>query len=133
MASPAETAKSWVGMADGKIAEPVLRDEILHYDMDSLALQMTQRRVVEESKNSKTPGPATSIFKVVGTELQQQYYHLMTGLKGTQGFGWEGDSFGQEELETVRDWLFYRAASIYSGSNEIQRNIIAKRVLGLPD
>jgi alkylation response protein AidB-like acyl-CoA dehydrogenase len=133
VASPAETAKSWVGMADGKIAEPVLRDEILHYDMDSLALQMTQRRVVEESKNSKTPGPATSIFKVVGTELQQQYYHLMTGLKGTQGFGWEGDSFGQEELETVRDWLFYRAASIYSGSNEIQRNIIAKRVLGLPD
>ena len=101
--------------------------------MDSLALQMTQRRVVEESQNSKTPGPATSIFKVVGTELQQQYYHLMTGLKGPQGFGWEGDSFGQEELETVRDWLFYRAASIYSGSNEIQRNIIAKRVLGLPD
>jgi alkylation response protein AidB-like acyl-CoA dehydrogenase len=131
--SVADTAKSWLGVAEGKIAEPTVRDQVLHYDMDSLALQMTQRRVVEESRNSKTPGPATSIFKVVGTELQQQYYHLMTGLKGTQGFGWEGESFGQEELETVRDWLFYRAASIYSGSNEIQRNIIAKRVLGLPD
>lgn len=131
--SLAEAAKSWLGVADGKIAEPILRDEVLHYDMDSLALQLTQRRVVEESSSGKTPGPATSIFKVVGTELQQQYYHLMTGLKGTQGFGWEGDSFGQEELDTVRDWLFFRAASIYSGSNEIQRNIIAKRVLGLPD
>jgi alkylation response protein AidB-like acyl-CoA dehydrogenase len=133
LTSLAGTAKSWVGVTDGKIADPAARDQVLHYDMDSLALQLTQRRVVEESRNSKTPGPATSIFKVVGTELQQQYYHLMTGLKGTQGFGWEGDSFGQEELETVRDWLFYRAASIYSGSNEIQRNIIAKRVLGLPD
>lgn len=131
--SLAEAAKSWLGVADGKIAEPMVRDEVLHYDMDSLALQLTQRRVVEESSSGKTPGPATSIFKVVGTELQQQYYHLMTGLKGTQGFGWEGDSFGQEELDTVRDWLFFRAASIYSGSNEIQRNIIAKRVLGLPD
>lgn len=131
--SLAEAAKSWLGVADGKIAEPIIRDEVLHYDMDSLALQLTQRRVVEESSSGKTPGPATSIFKVVGTELQQQYYHLMTGLKGTQGFGWEGDSFGQEELDTVRDWLFFRAASIYSGSNEIQRNIIAKRVLGLPD
>jgi alkylation response protein AidB-like acyl-CoA dehydrogenase len=41
--------------------------------------------------------------------------------------------FEGHELSATRDWLFYRAASIYSGSNEVQRNIIAKRVLGLPD
>ena len=41
--------------------------------------------------------------------------------------------FSEQELQSTRDWLYYRAASIYSGSNEVQRNIIAKRVLGLPD
>ncbi|MEJ2132469.1 MAG: acyl-CoA dehydrogenase family protein, partial [Gammaproteobacteria bacterium] len=45
----------------------------------------------------------------------------------------EGDTFSGEERENVRTWLSSRAMSIYSGSNEIQRNIIAKRVLGLPD
>ena len=44
-----------------------------------------------------------------------------------------GDVYQADELETTKNWLFYRAASIYSGSNEVQRNIIAKRVLGLPD
>ena len=57
----------------------------------------------------------------------------MTSLRGTQGYGWEGDSFSNAELESTKQWLVSRAASIYSGSNEIQRNIIAKRVLGLPD
>jgi len=47
--------------------------------------------------------------------------------------GWTGDEFTGRSLMDTRGWLSNRAASIYSGSNEIQRNIIAKRVLGLPD
>jgi alkylation response protein AidB-like acyl-CoA dehydrogenase len=54
-------------------------------------------------------------------------------MRGFQGVGWDGDAFTPEELEGTRSWLSDRAASIYSGSNEIQRNIVAKRVLGLPD
>ena len=54
-------------------------------------------------------------------------------MRGTQGLGWEGDGFSRRELEDTRTFLANRAASIYSGSNEIQRNIVAKRVLGLPD
>jgi alkylation response protein AidB-like acyl-CoA dehydrogenase len=65
--------------------------------------------------------------------LQQDYYELQTSLRGTDGYGWEGDQFEQDALGLTRNWLYYRAASIYSGSNEVQRNIIAKRVLGLPD
>ena len=52
--------------------------------------------------------------------------------RGFQGLGWEGDEFGDDELEDVRGWLFGKAATIYGGSTEIQNNIIAKRVLGLP-
>ena len=50
-----------------------------------------------------------------------------------QGLGWEGDGFASDELESTRSWLRDRAMTIYGGSNEIQLNIIAKRVLGLPD
>ena len=57
----------------------------------------------------------------------------MCKIRGTQGIGWEGASFNEDEIEWTRAWLSNRAASIYSGTNEIQRNIIAKRVLGLPD
>ena len=88
---------------------------------------------MEESADGGTPGPATSIFKVMSTDLEKIHYDLATSLKGLQGFGWSGDSFSDSELEDLRQLLSSRAASIYSGSNEIQRNIIAKRVLGLPD
>ena len=68
-----------------------------------------------------------------GTELQQEKSQLMCQLRGTQGLGWSGEMFDDEAKEWTRTWLSNRAASIYSGTNEIQRNIIAKRVLGLPD
>ncbi|XOV86857.1 MAG: acyl-CoA dehydrogenase family protein [Pseudomonadota bacterium] len=126
-------AKEYIGESGGKIANPSMRDRVAHYDMDSRALKLTQRRVVEESADGATPGPATSIFKVMSTDLEKIYYDLATSLRGSQGFGWEGESFNQQELEQLRTLLSSRAASIYSGSNEIQRNIIAKRVLGLPD
>ena len=96
-------------------------------------LNLTKRRVIEESADGSTPGPATSIFKVMTTDLEKIQYDLATSLRGSQGFGWDGDTFSEPELEDLRLLLSSRAASIYSGSNEIQRNIIAKRVLGLPD
>jgi len=88
---------------------------------------------VQEAEDGNTPGPATSIFKMYGTELEQDKSSLMCEIRGTRGIGWEGSSFDSDEIEWTRSWLSNRAASIYSGTNEIQRNIIAKRVLGLPD
>jgi alkylation response protein AidB-like acyl-CoA dehydrogenase len=52
---------------------------------------------------------------------------------GSQGYGWEGASFNDKELEATRTFLSSRAITIYGGTNEIQMNIVAKRVLGLPD
>jgi alkylation response protein AidB-like acyl-CoA dehydrogenase len=118
--------------ADGKFAEPALRRDIIRHAMDSRAFRLTQRRTVEESSGS-TPGPATSIFKMYGTELQQQRSALLVKIRGFRGIGWGGDAFSDDEIEGLRSYLGERAASIYSGSNEIQRNIVAKRVLGLPD
>lgn len=118
---------------DGKIADPAIRDQVLANNMNGAAFRLTQRRTVQESQDGNTPGPATSIFKMYGTELQQEKADLMCQIRGTQGYGWTGDSFDEDSREWTRTFLSTRAASIYSGSNEIQRNIIAKRVLGLPD
>ena len=52
---------------------------------------------------------------------------------GHQGLGWTGEDFDKEELETVRTWLSGKATTIFGGSQEVQSNIVSKRILGLPD
>ena len=128
-------ARSCFDSAQGPIADAAYRNELLKYEMDNRVFRIAQRRAVEESEGG-TPGAVTSIFKVYGSELQQAYYDLMLRMRGVRGYGdvmADNNQFEASELETTKDWLHYRAASIYSGSNEVQRNIIAKRVLGLPD
>jgi alkylation response protein AidB-like acyl-CoA dehydrogenase len=52
---------------------------------------------------------------------------------GAQGLGWDGADYTEDELTAIRGWLSGKAASIYSGSHEVQNNVISKRLLGLPD
>ena len=126
-------AKKYLGVQDGRIADDAVRERVVAHNINEQAFRLTQRRTVEEAKDGRTPGPATSIFKMYGTELQQDKSSLFVQMRGTQGLGWEGDGFNAREVGDTRAFLAGRAASIYSGSNEIQRNIVAKRVLGLPD
>ena len=126
-------AKEYAGEHDGRIADAALRTRVIEHNINNQAYRLTQRRTVEEAKDGRTPGPATSIFKMYGTELQQDKSSLLVEMRGTRGLGWEGNGFDNAEIGDTRAFLANRAASIYSGSNEIQRNIIAKRVLGLPD
>ena len=125
-------AKAALGEAGGKIADPVRRAQVLAHEMNSRAFRLCQRRAVEESDGG-APGPVSSIFKICESELKQQHDDLLTKMLGVRGLGADLQGFSAAEREATRQWLFYRAFSIYSGSNEIQRNIIAKRVLGLPD
>jgi len=125
-------AKRRLGEREGRIADESYRSEVLAYEMNNEVFRLAQKRAVEESDGG-TPGPVTSIFKVYGSELQQDYYDLLIRMRGSGGPVVDPHQFDDAELTSVRNWLYYRAGSIYSGSNEIQRNIIAKRVLGLPD
>ena len=127
-----EEAKRLLGEVDGRIGDDGYRNEVLAYEMNNQVFTLAQKRAVEESDGG-TPGPVTSIFKVYGSELSQDYYDLLIRMRGSAGPVVDRENFSADELETVKDWFFSRAGSIYSGSNEIQRNIIAKRVLGLPD
>jgi alkylation response protein AidB-like acyl-CoA dehydrogenase len=125
-----DLAKHYAG-AD-VIADAVLRDEIVVNEMQKRAFNLTQARAVAESE-ADTPGAATSIFNYIEAEYVKDQLELQNRIRGTQAFGWEGDSFTSEEIGMCRLNLEAKSISIAGGSNEIQLNIIAKRVLGLPD
>ena len=119
--------------AEGRIADPVLRDRIAAYAMRDHAFQLTRRRLAEEQAATGSPGPASALIKLVATELNQTRLELMLSSAGTAALGWEGEGFGADELRLTRDWLRSKANTIEGGTSEVQLNIIAKRVLGLPD
>jgi alkylation response protein AidB-like acyl-CoA dehydrogenase len=72
-------------------------------------------------------------MKICGSELKQRRWELACRIAGPQALGWEPPGFDQTELDMTRDWLRTRANTIEGGTSEIQLNIIAKRVLGLPE
>jgi alkylation response protein AidB-like acyl-CoA dehydrogenase len=130
--SLSELARTYTGERDGTLADAVLRDRIAQQEMDTRAFRLTQRRAAEEAKDG-SPGPASAMFKYYGTELNKRKFELLLQCAGTQALGWEGEGFAADELRLAREWLRSKANSIEGGTSEIQLNIIAKRVLGLPD
>jgi alkylation response protein AidB-like acyl-CoA dehydrogenase len=131
--TPEALAKRYVGESNGRIANPELRDAIARFGIDQRAFALTRQRTAEESKAGAPPGPASAMFKYYATELNKRRYELMLDSAGTEMLGWEGDGFEPDNLRTTRDWLRAKANTIEGGTSEIQLNIIAKRVLGLPD
>ena len=129
----ADLAKQYTGEIDARIADQGTREKVLQHSMRERAFQLTARRVAQENQSGKTPGAATSIFKLVGANLARNATELKSEMMGTNGIGWEGEEFSDKELETTRNWLNSRAVTIYGGTNEVQMNIISKRVLGLPE
>lgn len=129
-----DLARQYVGGAEGRLPDEGFRERILSHSMTERAFQLTAQRAGEENRSGKTPGEATSIFKLVGSTLARDGAELKATLMGSQGIGWgDSGSFTSTELETTKNWLSNRAVTIYGGTNEVQMNIIAKRVLGLPD
>ena len=130
----ADLAKQYVGVDDtGRIADGDLRSRITQHKMEEQALRQTVRRAAAESRGNSSPSAATSIMKNVSMKVMQDRSELTVEIMGSQGLGWSGDGYTPEELETVRGWLAGKAGSIYGGTQEVQNNIISKRILNLPD
>ena len=89
-----EYALQYVGKdANGKVADPVLRNQILAHRMSDKAFGLTMRRSVEESATGTAPGAVSSMFKYYGTEQNKGKYELLLNVLGTQSLGWQGDAF----------------------------------------
>jgi alkylation response protein AidB-like acyl-CoA dehydrogenase len=128
-----QVAKQFAGEEQGKIADPILRSRVAAFLMDQQAFQLTRRRAAEEAEAGAPPGPLSAMFKLQATELNKRRYEMLLEAEGFQGLGWEGEGFTSDELRFTREWLRSKANSIEGGTSEVQLNIIAKRVLGLPD
>lgn len=129
-----DLARKYVGTSeDGKLADADLRARISDHMMKAQAQRLTTQRVIAEAKGNHKVSAAASILKNAASAVSQEKDELTLEILGHQGLGWEGDEFESHELAAVRGWLSAKAMSIYGGSFEIQNNIIAKNILGLPE
>jgi alkylation response protein AidB-like acyl-CoA dehydrogenase len=130
-------AKEWarsVSVGEGTLLDdPLVATRIIELENELLALELTALRVVAHSADGK-PHPASSVLKLKGTELQQAVSELVVDLAGpasvASGAGDDSDLPGWTRTATPV-YLNLRKASIYGGSNEVQRQIIARTILGL--
>ena len=129
------------------IRNPRFREKLAAAEVELKALEMTQLRVVaaERGREKGKPDPASSVLKIKGSEIQQMTTELLLDVVGPYALPYraepeEGaDDHGTNEPPIGPDWAAsvaptyfnWRKVSIYGGSNEIQRNIIAKAILGL--
>ncbi len=132
--TPVQAALEYVGTdSEGKVANRALRDQLVQHEMKYRALGLTHFRSFEEKMSDAGEGNIPMIMKYVGTECTKEREETLIAMLGTQGLGWEGEGFNDDELLATRGWLFSKALSIAGGSSEVQLNIIAKRILGLPE
>src|SRR5690242_10068928 len=112
--------------------------KVAEVEVDLTALEFTELRALAAEAKGRPPGPESSILKIKGTEIQQRITELTLEAVGTYAYP-DAHAFGENEYPPGPEnavgaagvYFNMRKASIYGGSNEIQRNIIAKAVLGL--
>ena len=129
-----EAAKANVGVDEqGRLADADLRRRITDHLMENRAFQLTMKRAADDARAANGPSNTAAIMKYAGAKIAQERNELMLEAMGHQGLGWDGDAFSEQELAAVRSMLRSKANSIEGGTSEINLNIVAKRVLGLPD
>lgn len=128
-----ELATNYLGTDEGKISHSDLRERIISHNINEASYQLTVRRSFEQAATSEAPSFLSSLFKFIGTEQNMRRQDLTMETLGLQGLGWQGDGYSPLERGSTRAWLRSKANSIEGGTSEVQLNIIAKRVLGLPD
>lgn len=128
-----DLVSDYVGMQGGKLADPALRRWLIQHEMNTHAQQVTQRRAIAEL-HSRAPGFTSSAVKLTNALNIQDGDELLLAAKGSRAFYADAESGATEdELEATRKWLYQKSLTIAGGTKEVQLNIIAKRVLGLPD
>ncbi len=129
-----------IARAEGMYNDFRFRDEIAKLDVDVVALEMMVLRVLSAEKSGKQSLDVAGLLKIRGSEIQQRYSELMMLAAGPYSLpliheameaGWQGDAVGALYCAPLASTYFnMRKTTIYGGSNEVQRNIVAQTVLG---
>ncbi len=123
-------ATELIGSHGGVMKNGLLRADIVRHDMDWTAFLLTLERARDEAKAGAGSGAASSLLKYYGTELNKDRLELTMAIRGLSGLLWEDDQSGEPPVS--RGWLRTKGNSIEGGTSEIQLDIIARRILGLP-
>ncbi len=119
-----------LGLDNGRLSNPVLRTDIARFEIDEVCHQLTMERARDEAKAGASLGPAASMFKYYGTELNKRRHELLMSVGSLDALVWAGTQNNDGLLPRL--WLRSKGNSIEGGTSEIQLNIVAKRILGLP-
>ena len=129
-----------IAKAEGVYDDSRFRDQIALLEVDIVALEMMVLRVLSAEKSGKQSLDVAGLLKIRGSEIQQRYAELMMLAGGpySRAFvseameaGWQGDQVGAAHIAPLASTFFnMRKTTIYGGSNEVQRNIVAQTVLG---
>ena len=129
-----------IAKAENLYNDARFRDQIALLEVDIVALEMMILRVISAEKSGKHSLDIAGLMKIRGSEIQQRYTELMMLAGGPYSVpfireamdaGWQGDYFGVRHCAPLAaNYFNYRKTTIYGGSNEVQRNIVAQTVLG---
>ena len=118
-------------VARNGLDDPILRAELAMFDVDALAYAAMGEKFLDEAKVGKAHPAQPNMMKYAGTEINKRRHELLMAAGGSAALEW--DSERSRHGDIARTWLRTKANSIEGGTSEVQLNIIAKRILELPN
>jgi acyl-CoA dehydrogenase len=126
-----QIAADTLGSQGGVLADAGLRADIARFEIDAIAFQLALERSGDLLKAGQASPAVSSMVKFYSAELNQRRHELLMAAGGSAALEWEGER--SRGGERARNWLRSKGNSIEGGTNEVQLNVIAKRILDLPD
>ncbi|MGO4154578.1 acyl-CoA dehydrogenase family protein [Cupriavidus sp. YAF13] len=114
----------------GEVDAPMLRAQIATFEIDEAAFALAGERALDLARQGEGIAAFSSVLKYYGSELNKRRYELLMSIGGSEALEWESER--SNDGATARGWLRSKANSIEGGTSEVQLNIVAKRLLGLP-
>jgi alkylation response protein AidB-like acyl-CoA dehydrogenase len=125
-------AREGVDGAVPRASETVLRQRLAQHLIEVEITRLNNLRTLTRIQRREPLGPESSFVKLFWSEMSQRMHDTLMDVLGPSGLCWQPGPHAVAGGRLSRSWLYYRAASIFAGTSEIQRNILAERVLGLP-
>jgi alkylation response protein AidB-like acyl-CoA dehydrogenase len=113
-------------------SDATVRQKVAQAQIEAHVFRLIGLRSLTSAQQGKAPGPEASLTKLYWSEMDKRLQEMAVGLQGAYGVLAPGSPYAIEEGRWQYGWMWAQAETIYAGSSEIQRNIIAERVLGLP-
>jgi alkylation response protein AidB-like acyl-CoA dehydrogenase len=114
------------------IDDAAMRAKLARAEIDLMALEYTNLRVLSDTAAGKAPGPESSLLKIMGTAVQQTLSELSVEIGAEQAWPWHahGALADSDHAHAMERYAFLRAATIYGGSDEVQKTVLARSMLG---